>query len=78
MDRDFPEMLSPEDLAGLKRLAELLPPRDPLADIHNIRRNLERALSCAEEGRVMLFEAEIKHWIAGIDSFLLSKIEDGK
>jgi hypothetical protein len=47
-----------------------LPDRDPLGDITNMRRNLERALACARNGDVLLTEGEIKHWIEGIDRFL--------
>ena len=59
-----------QDTLEIAKFLASLPAQDPLGEIKNMRTNLERALSCAKDGSVTLFEAEIKHWIAGIDKFL--------
>lgn len=48
-----------------------LPEKEKFADIKNMRTNLTRALSTAtKDGLVLLYAAEIKHWIDGITLFL--------
>lgn len=67
------DMENTDDLEMALFLSQL-PDKDPMGGIENMRRNLERALSCAKDGEVILFEAEIKHWISEIDDFLKTKL----
>jgi len=60
----------PVDGLEIAKFLVSLPEPDPLADITNMRRNLERALLIARDGSVYLTEAEVKYWIEGIDKFL--------
>lgn len=69
MDRDFPEVLSDDDIRVLNLLASL-PNRDPLAFMKNMRTTLTRALSCAKDMEVTLYDGEIRHWINGTDDFI--------
>ncbi len=70
-------MLNDDDMELAKFLCSL-PERDKFADIENMRRNLERALSTAtKDGIVVLYAAEIKNWMDGIDQFLESNRSKG-